>query len=107
MNACTSNASQEKVLDGVDSSESIENESGIQTGFSLSTSVAVNSDLTSPDVPTISLNSVSSKESPTRPICNLTNGKSVENVKVPSSTLNSAGSLNYSDEEAVWNQRYD
>lgn len=70
-NACVENSSQPKVSDGLDSSESVENESEAQT----STSLAVISDLTSPEVPTISLSSISSKESPNSPISGGINGE--------------------------------
>ncbi|XP_012144488.1 ubiquitin specific protease 16/45 isoform X2 [Megachile rotundata] len=74
-NACVVNSSQPKVSDGLDSSESVENESEVQTGFSLSTSLAVNSNLTSPEVSTISPSSISSEESPNSPISGGINGE--------------------------------
>lgn len=104
-NACTTNLSQTKGLDTLDSSESFENESGIQTGFSLSTSLAMTSDLTSPDVPSINFNSVISKENTSSTII-LANDK-MENSKLSTFSLDLTESVNHIDqEESVCNQWY-
>lgn len=103
-NACTTNLSQTKGLDTLDSSESFENESGIQTGFSLSTSLAMTSDLTSPDVPSINFNSVISKENSSSTII-LANDKSIENTKLSTFSLDLTESVNHIDqEESTCNQ---
>ncbi|OAD59947.1 Ubiquitin carboxyl-terminal hydrolase 16 [Eufriesea mexicana] len=86
-NACTTNSPHAKAVDTLDSSESLENESGIQTGCPMSTSLAMTSDLTSPEVPTVSFNSVVSKES-TSSMTTLMNGKTMENTAL--STLDLA-----------------
>lgn len=105
-NACTTNLSQTKGLDTLDSSESFENESGIQTGFSLSTSLAMTSDLTSPDVPSINFNSVISKENTSSTII-LANDKTMENTKLSTFSLDLTESVNHIDqEESVCNQWY-
>lgn len=111
MNACVTNSSQAKPLDGLDSSESVENESGIQTGLSFSTSLVMNSDLTSPEVPTISLSSVTSKESPNSPISGVINGENLDNIKRPLSRLNliepvGPNEQEEEEEEAIWDDWY-
>ena len=106
MNTCVTNSPQGKPLDELDSSESVENESGIQTGSSFATSLVMNSDLTSPTVPTISLSSVTSKESPNSPVSGVTNGENLENIKRPLSRLNLIEPVGPNEqeeeEEAIW-----
>lgn len=93
-------------MDALDSSESLENESGIQTGCPMSTSLAMTSDLTSPEVPTVSFNSVASKES-TSSMITLMNGKTMENSTLSSSNLALTESANcIEQEESTCNQQW-
>ncbi|XP_076244105.1 ubiquitin specific protease 16/45 isoform X2 [Calliopsis andreniformis] len=93
------NISDTKVIDRLDNSESPENEHGIQTRSSLSTSLAMNSDLTSPEGPTVSLTSVAFKESPIKSAPSLTNGKSLDKVKKSMARVNSIESISHNDQE--------
>nr|XP_050867488.1 ubiquitin carboxyl-terminal hydrolase 45 isoform X1 [Vespula vulgaris]XP_050867489.1 ubiquitin carboxyl-terminal hydrolase 45 isoform X1 [Vespula vulgaris]XP_050867492.1 ubiquitin carboxyl-terminal hydrolase 45 isoform X1 [Vespula vulgaris] len=68
--------------DKIESSESNENENNAHTGLSLSTSLVINSDLTSSDVLTVSplSSSITSKDSPMSPLSNVPNGDEGEKV---------------------------
>ncbi|XP_017752728.1 PREDICTED: ubiquitin carboxyl-terminal hydrolase 45 [Eufriesea mexicana] len=105
-NACTTNSPHAKAVDTLDSSESLENESGIQTGCPMSTSLAMTSDLTSPEVPTVSFNSVVSKES-TSSMTTLMNGKTMENTALSTLDLALTEFANcIEQEESTCNQQW-
>ena len=80
LNVCSPNSSQTKALDALDSSESLENESGIQTRYSVSTSLAMSSELTSPEIPTVNFTPITLKEN-TNSTSNIANGESMEDTK--------------------------
>ena len=86
------NVLQTKVTDRLDNPESPEHEVPVQTGSSLSASLAVNSDSTSPEEQTLSLASIASKESPISSVPILTNGETLETIERPTSGVNSVDS---------------
>ena len=96
------NVLETNVMDRLDNSESPAHEVPIQTGSSLSASLAVNSDSTSPEEQTLSLGSITSKESPISSVPILTNGETLEKIERPTSGVNSVDStLAHSDQEKV------
>ncbi|XP_076655681.1 ubiquitin specific protease 16/45 isoform X2 [Halictus rubicundus] len=99
--------SQTKVLNRLNNSDSPINETGIQTGFSLSTSLTVNPDLTSPKEPAVNLSSATSKESSCSPILAFkTSENAIENIERPASRLNLVESVSHNEQEdAAYNQR--
>ncbi|KAK2585697.1 hypothetical protein KPH14_010311 [Odynerus spinipes] len=89
--------------DRLESSESLENENVMHTGLSLSTSLVVNSDLTSPDALTVSplSSSITSKDSPMSPLSSVPNGDEVEKVDRLLSRLdNTESSISLSKENS-------
>ncbi|CAL7935695.1 unnamed protein product [Xylocopa violacea] len=105
-NTCATNLSQTEASTRLDSSESFDNESGIQAGFSATTSIAITSDLTSPEVPTSSQSSIALKESPiSNSVTTLTNNKGTETAKLSTSNVNVMQSVNNVEQEkATCNQ---
>lgn len=73
----------------------------------MSTSLAMTSDLTSPDIPSINFNSVISKENTSSTIILANVDKSVENTKLSTFSLDLTESVNHIDqEESTYNQWY-
>ena len=108
LNVCTPNSSQTKALDALDSSESLENESGIQTRYSISTSLAMSSDLTSPEIPTINFKPITLKENTnSMTTSNIPNGESMEDIK-ENTSLDLTESVNHhiEQEDSTCNQWY-
>lgn len=101
------NVLETKVMDRLDNSESPEHEVPIQTGSSLSASSVVNSDSTSPEEQTLSLGSITSKESPISAVPILTNGETLEKIERPTSVVNSLDStVAHSEQEKVDRNRW-
>lgn len=100
------NVLETKVMDRLDNSESPEHEVPIQTASSLSASLAVNSDSTSPEEQTLSLGSITSKESPISSVPILTNGETLEKIERPTSGVNSVDcTVAHSEQEKVHRNR--
>ncbi|KAK9306419.1 hypothetical protein QLX08_002930 [Tetragonisca angustula] len=104
LNVCSPNSSQTKALDALDSSESLENESGIQTRYSVSTSLAMSSELTSPEIPTVNFTPITLKEN-TNSTSNIANGESMEDTK-ENTSLDLTESVNHhiEQEDSTCNQ---
>lgn len=97
------NVSETTAIEKLDNSESPENEIGVQNQFSLSTSVAVNSDLSSPEGHTVNFTSITSKESPINSTSLLTNGENPENAEKLSMRTNSVVSAAHNVQDVTWN----
>ncbi|XP_043260902.1 ubiquitin carboxyl-terminal hydrolase 16 isoform X2 [Colletes gigas] len=98
------NESQTKVLDRLNSSESLENKMGVQTEFPLPVSLATNSDVTNSEEPTVSYDAITSEECSGIPVLVPENDTNTEKIERSISRLNLVESSTHNEEEATWVQ---